>query len=357
MILKNDGGEHLSGTEADSFINNIKSKVYKWHQFYNNEIFPNEFGFIRYMQQFKDNNKPKELNKTYYDIETFVNEFGDFTDPVEVDRPVNSIALYNNIANEAYIVCYITECDEQNHDYIKKEVLNVYKDACKEKKDYHIKNIKIHVLIMEDEKALIKKFFELVRSFSTLMLIGFNSSTFDDPFMFNRAEKLFGEHNRNNIVSEFGIVKKYGDKNFEVPDFLMVDILKLYKPVGQGGGGLGKPLPAYKLNDICKKELKLTKLDLAGGFRETYLHDIINYLAYNLLDTLLTFKLDQKLSFLEQTYELAKYNNATMGATITGRSFIYSYRNDLMYFKEDKLIRTKKFSKEVLYEPQIQDFG
>ncbi len=351
-----DKGISLSEEGLISFSSNIKNGNLNFHQFYNIEVQPAQFGFNQYMRKYKDNKRAKILNKTYYDIETYVGEDGAFTCPIKVDRPVNSIALYNNIKNEAYIICYITDCILQDRDLIMSSVKKHYLECCNIKSEYQIEGMKLEVFIEDDEKSLFKKYFQVLKEFNTLMLIGFNSSTFDDAFVFNRSEKLFGEDGRNNLASDFGIVNKYGDTSFDLPDYLLVDLLKLYKPVGSGGGGLGKSLPDFKLNTICKKELTLEKLDLETGFRETYLNDIVLYLTYNLLDTLLTFKLDEKLQFMELTYDLAKYNNSTMGAAITGRSFLYSYRNDLIYQKKDTLVRAKKFSKEVLYEPKLKNF-
>ena len=336
-----------------SITNHLKKNEYKFHQFYNLEIEADEYNFIQYMLKYKDSKRSKVLNKTYYDIETFVDEEGNFTDPEKADRPVNSIALYNNISNIAYVISYVTECNITDPDIIEKGVHKLFKEKVEENETYNIPDIKIEVKIVPNEQALIKTFWKLMQEQNTLALIGFNSNIFDDPYMFNRTAALFGKEQRNEIISEFGIVDQYGQQ-FEIPDYLLVDLLKLYKPVGSGGGGLGKSLPDFKLNTVGKEELGITKLDLAGGFRETYLNDIVGYLTYNIFDTILTFKLDEKLMFMELMFDLSKYNNASMGATINGRSILYLYRNDLMYCSQNTLIRSKKFSSEVLFEPDIK---
>lgn len=334
--------------------NNLKKNNYKFHQFYNLEIEADEYSFIDYMLKYKDSTRAKVLNKTYYDIETYVNEDGDFTDPEKVDRPINSIAVYNNVSNTAYVLAYVTDCDITDPVEIESGIRSLFDEKVAENETYDVKDIILDIRILPDEKTLIKEFFDIVRSQNTLALIGFNSSIFDDPYIFNRAEKLFGRDEMLNIVSEFGILDKYGNSSFELPDFLLVDLLKLYKPVGSGGGGLGKSLPDFKLNTVADKELSITKLDLPGGFRWNYLHNIIGYLTYNIFDTILTYKLDEKLMFMELMFDLSKYNNATMGATINGRSILYLYRNDLMYCSQNKIIRSKKFSREVLFEPTIK---
>ena len=80
-----------------------------------------------------------------------------------------------------------------------------------------------------------------------------------------------------------------------------------------------------------------------------YENNLPRFLVYNLLDTLLVYKLDQKLQFLELQWMLAKYNNAPMGSAIRGRSIMYRYRNNLIYTKENKIVRVKPFGREVFY--------
>lgn len=332
----------------------LKKNTYKFHQFYNLEIEADEYSFIDYMLNYKDSTRAKVLNKTYYDIETYVDEDGSFTDPDKVDRPINSIALYNNISNTAYVLAFVTDCDMTDPVEIESGIRKLFAEKVEENETYDVKDITLDIRIFPDEKTMLLDFFSIVRSQNTLALIGFNSSIFDDPYIFNRTAKLFGQDEMKNIVSEFGILEKFGNSSFELPDFLLVDLLKLYKPVGSGGGGLGKSLPDFKLNTVAHKELGITKLDLEGGFRYNYLHNIVGYLTYNIFDTILTYKLDEKLMFMELMFDLSKYNNATMGATINGRSILYLYRNDLMYCSQNKIIRSKKFSREVLFEPTIK---
>ena len=82
---------------------------------------------------------------------------------------------------------------------------------------------------------------------------------------------------------------------------------------------------------------------------QAYENDLPRFLAYNLLDTLLVYKLDEKLQFLELQWMLAKYNNAPISSAIRGRSIMYRYRNNLIYTKRNQLVRSKIFGREVFY--------
>ncbi len=178
-------------------------------------------------------------------------------------------------------------------------------------------------------------------------MIGFNSSLFDNPYVVNRGINLIGQEIYDSI-SEFGEVSKFGARTYSWPDYLLLDILKLYKPVDSGGSGFGKSLPNYRLNTVAKYELGVTKLDLEDMNYE-YKNNLVRFLTYNLFDTLLTFKLDDKLRFLELNWTLAKMNDAPMSSSINGRSLMYRYRNDLIYTKRNQLVRCKQFSREIFY--------
>ena len=179
--------------------------------------------------------------------------------------------------------------------------------------------------------------------------MGFNSNNFDDPYIIKRLKKL-NEANWENIISEFGQVRSFGELSFEFPDYNTADLLVMYKPVDSGGDGFGKSLPDYTLNTIAKTTLKIKKLDLDEDFVYSYENNIINYLLYNLLDVLLTFKLDDKLKFLEQIFALAEINNSPLGDTIRGRSLMFSARNNAHFTKEGKILRDGKNSSEVVFK-------
>ncbi len=181
----------------------------------------------------------------------------------------------------------------------------------------------------------------------TLFLIGFNSSLFDDPYVVNRGVNLIGQDIYDSI-SEFGEISKFGARTYSWPDYLLVDILKLYKPSDQGGAGFGKSLPNYRLNTVAEYELGITKLDL-DDMNYEYKNNLVRFLTYNLFDTLLTFKLDDKLRFLELQWTLAKLNDAPLSSAINGRSIMYKYRNNLIYTKRDQIVRAKPFGREILY--------
>ncbi len=338
-ILDKDGINRLTGAVARDEL--------KFYQFYNFELGPDEYQYQRYMLDMKEGDATqKVLNKTYYDIEIdFIKEV--FPDPEKAAFPINAIATYNNIKNESVIFALPGGCNIEDQDTLNKGVLDLYRETCEGNETYTIENIHIEVRTFKKESDLLKAFFKYVLELNTLFLIGFNSSLFDDPYCVNRGINLIGNDIYDSI-SEFGEVSKFGTRTYSWPDYILLDILKLYKPVDAGGSGFGKSLPNFKLDTVAEYELGITKLDLEDMTWE-YKNNLVRFLTYNLLDTLLTFKLDEKLRFLELQWTLCKLNDAPISSAINGRSIMYKIRNNLIYTRRNQIIRSKLFNREIMY--------
>ncbi len=343
--------------EVNKLLGGLSRNDLKFYQFYNIDFAADEYQFQEYMQDFKEGDSTQKiLNKSYYDIEVHYDP-AVFPDAEKAKYMVNSIAVYNNLKNKAVIfTCpYYKDihrgthhtCNETDRDILQKDVQKLYSDLIQENKTYAIDGLEIEVRVFNKEVDLLKDFFMYLREIYSLFLIGFNSSLFDDPYVVNRGLNLSDE-SIYNFISEFGEVQKYSERTYEWPDYTKVDLLQMYKPVDQGGNGLGRSLPNYKLNTVAETELKIKKLDI-DDMNESYKHNLAEFLTYNLLDTLLTFKLDEKLQFLELNYMLAKLNDAPVSSAIRGRSIMYKYRNNLIYTKRNQVVRSKSFGREIFY--------
>ena len=339
---------------ADTLISNLKNGYIKWYQFYGTQLSITENNWLRINDgQLKFvPSQGKKLNKTYYDIETYV-KIDETLTPFDAKHsyyPVNAIALYNNISNTAEIVYWrIPEFHKYNDDDITELVQDTYDELCKTNTTYIVEDMNIVVKSFPNEEQLLIYVFEAFRELGMHILMGFNSGQFDDPYIIKRLKKL-RPLDWENLISEFGQVQSFGELSFELPDYNLVDILELYKPVDAGGSGFGKSLPDFRLDTIAKKELGIKKLDLDEDFVYSFENNIVNYLTYNLLDTLITFKLDEKLKFLEQIFSLAEINSAPLGATIRGRSMMFSARNNKHYMDNGNILRHGKFGAEVYFK-------
>jgi len=352
----------------NKILSSISNNSIPFYQFYNVDFKPEYYGYHTY----KSNNfeeypfNLKILNKTYYDIETFVDP-PKMPDSLVGDRPINAIATYNTVENRAIIYylkkveATLTEDPEAGNIHIPKDdqvnvqerVIEKYHELCKLEKKFLIEDIDIVVKDFDDELELLVEFFNDRKLEQSLFLIGFNSSLFDDPYTLNRLIGMVGMNKAAEIVSAFGELTVNKKKYFSWPDIQLVDILSMYKPVDAGGGGFGQSLPNYKLATIAEEELGISKLDLPGGFNENYLNNLINYLTYNLVDTLLVYLLDKKLKFLELQWSINNYNKSIMSQTNAGRSLIYTTRNTLNYTMNNKLLRFKKLNREIFFPGKL----
>jgi DNA polymerase elongation subunit (family B) len=351
--------------DISKLIGALSRNDLKFYNFYNIDFAPDEYQFQEYMLNFKEGDSTQKiLNKSYYDIEVFYDP-AVFPDAEKAGYMVNSIAVYNNLKNKAVIfTCpYYKDihkgtrhvCNETSAEVLEADVNRLYNELVQDNATYGIPNIEIEVRVFQTEGELLKEFFLFLRKVYSLFLIGFNSSLFDDPYVVNRGLSLRGESIYNDI-SEFGEVQKFGSRTFEWPDYTKVDLLSMYKPVDQGGNGLGRSLPNYKLDTVAETELGIKKLDL-DDMNEEYKTNLARFLTYNLLDTLLTFKLDEKLQFLELNWMLAKLNNAPIGSAIRGRSIMYKYRNNLIYTEREQVVRAKGFGREIFYPIETNPDG
>jgi DNA polymerase elongation subunit (family B) len=342
----------LDKQDVQRFLKALNRDDLKFYQFYNIDFSADEYWFQKYMTEFqedKDSAALRILNKTYYDIEIFFDP-AIFPDPERAAYEVNSIAVYNNIKNEATIFVLPIYANEKDPEILERDVNQIYDELIKENDTYAIEGLTIKVKTYDSEIRLLQDFFLYLRELNTLFLIGFNSSLFDDPYVVQRGLNLNGD-DIYRYISEFGEVQKFGTRSFEWPDYTKVDLLTLYRPVDQGGNGLGKSLPNYKLNTVAEVELGINKLDL-DDLNEEYKNNIARFMTYNLLDTLLTYKLDKKLQFLELNWMLAKFNDAPISSAIKGRSIMYKYRNNLIYTGRNQVVRTKPFGREIFYPIQ-----
>ena len=337
----------------ESIISKLRNKAIMPYQCYNTHLSGSDSNWIRVREDFKYNkSQGKTLNKTYYDIETYVrvdNTLTPFTAQYAY-YPVNACAYYNNIKNTA-IIPFLRHPNHSIYtDAQLTELVNVgYQEICKNEPGYLVEDMHLEVKGFNTELELLTFVFNSYKELNHHILMGFNSQNFDDPYIIKRLKKL-NEGQWENLISEFGQVKSFGELSFEFPDYNLVDLLVMYKPVDVGGDGFGKSLPDYTLNTICKNVLELTKLDLDEDFIHSYENNIVNYLLYNLLDVLLVFKLDTKLKFIEQVFALAEINSAPLGATIRGRSLMFSARNNIHFTKEGRILRHGKFSSEVVFK-------
>lgn len=222
-----------------------------------------------------------KLKIFFIDIEVIASEF---PDPKEAKFPLTSIALYDNIS-EKYYVWGIRPYDEY---------------SCKD----HLTGIEPDEIVYEfckDEKELLKKFLRFWRSDFPDVLVGYNSYSFDFPYIVHRIEQVFGEGKSEKLSpvdNIYGVEKenRFGHKytEYTIGGISHIDYMVLFKYLTPG------ERESDALDYVCEEELGIGKLDYGNQTLQELCHSDWNkFINYNIWDVKLMVMLDAKRKYLE----------------------------------------------------------
>ena len=167
----------------------------------------------------------------------------------------------------------------------------------------------------QDEIDLIKRFIDEWSKDYPDIITGWNVERFDIVYLVNRINKLLGEEwskrlspwnvilpskTTNNVGKEETIYKLLGIST--------LDYITMYRKFAPGGTSQ----ESYKLDNICHVELDERKLSYEeyGNLHSLYKENYQLFIEYNIKDTELVEKLDEKLKLIELTLTLA-YDSKT----------------------------------------------
>ena len=161
-----------------------------------------------------------------------------------------------------------------------------------------------------DEIDLINQFLAVWTLFAPDMVTGWNIKGFDIPYLVNRITKLLGADKASKL-SPWGIVRekkadgRYGKEytTYTLYGCSVIDYLELYVKYAPDG----KSQERYTLDHIGHSELNERKLSYEehGSLHNLYKHDFQKYIEYNIQDTRLVGRLNDKLRLLELVLTLA----------------------------------------------------
>ena len=308
-------------------------------------IFENITPYQQFLiDQYWERNEEEDFDKFplknwFFDIE--VHSPDEFPKPEDAKFPVNIITVYDTL-DKMYYSWGLGE--------YKPEMENVIYVNCKTERD------------------LLWNFLEFYRKDPPDILSGWNSETFDIPYIINRLENLFGEDVRNMIspmneelrrpvyARQFRGAFGQDQVKYVVEGIAMIDYLDVYKTFSMG------MRDSYKLDSIGEYEGVGRKIDTNNTNLATLADkDWKTFVDYNIQDVTLLAKLDEKLQFLSLVRMLSYIGltpfNAALGtiSTVNGRAIIEARRQDpprvIPTFIKD-VSRTEKFEGAYVSEPQ-----
>lgn len=301
---KNLNGEYLT----EKIFNDIKDAKDFIKQYTDVENF-NIYGNTRYQNSFIQKYFSNEIEYNYdqikigiVDIET--NSSNGFESPETAREPITAITItYTN--GDVIIFGYADYRPKKNEKYYK----------------------------YSNEIDMMKNFITFWETDYLDIVSGWNIQGYDIPYIYNRLINLFGE-SISNKLSPWGVVYKrskfINDKEhffYDIVGIGVLDYLDLYKYYSPKG----KSQESYKLNDIAFSELGEEKVDYSeyGTLHELYEKNPQLFFEYNVHDTSLILRLDEKLKLFDLALSIAYDNkvnyNDIFSQTRMWDSLIYSY--------------------------------
>ncbi len=238
-----------------------------------------------------------KLKILYWDIEVYTGQHKAFPFALEAEFPINSISfkLDSDGATHVYIL-QLPEMDTTSYNKGHKSLydnLSVFPEI----NEYIIK-------IFDSEADLITAFIEKAKELDPDVWAGWNSELFDVPYTVNRMHKLGLDVDSLSPIglADVDISEYYGTT---VYGLYMVDQLAIYKKLTQNVE------ESYKLNNISQKVLGEGKVAFEGTINTMYESDLVKFILYSGVDTVLLSELEDALHHIDLRFELIKTCSST----------------------------------------------
>lgn len=293
--------------------------------------------------------KDQPLNILFFDIEVYTHNAGEFPKPEQAKFPINAITIYSTF-------------EKVYRSYFLLQHLNIHKFPSKEEIPSLIKQFKeelvsgnyikegvedIDINVFTNEIDLIKSCWNQIKLIDPAILSSWNGDRFDLPYIYFRLSELLNKNETEvcKILSQFGRVKieKMGNELMvKIPEYPVLDLLYLYKPRDDGGLNMGKKQSSYALNYISEDELNLGKQEYKSEgmtIDQFYERDPVNFLLYNITDTALCVRLNERLKHIESYNLLRRLMKTPFTASLRGSSVLFDTYVNYKLNKEGKYTR------------------
>ena len=290
--------EHESNADALSIFNTkLIKKEFKnsWERnkyiknsglkriFYN---IPTEQQFL--IDTFKLKNSKSDFSKyplkiAFIDIETYSPK--EFPNPKNAPDTINVITIYDSLS-ERFYTWGIGGKNGNKFNAPK----NVTYCAC------------------NSESELLTKFLKFWKSDYPDIVVGWNSNSFDIPYIINRINNILGENKANSLspVGELycreNVVTKYGkyEDHWYIKGISVLDYMHVYKTFTK------EKRERYSLNFIAETELQQTKNYVPASDLSSFAdNDWQGFCDYNIQDVNILVNLEKQLHYLKIVRKLA----------------------------------------------------
>lgn len=294
-------GQPLSQIQFDS-INDAKDfvKTYKDVEGFKidgNSNYSNQFIIEMYNGKMPVFN-PSDIRVGILDIE--VDSKDGFPEPAEHKWPINGITVYDSFTKTYYCI--------GDKEYIHN------------KENEHVGHLNVDFTLCKDEPELLTIMLRHFQEFQYDLTSGWNSESFDMPYIVLRCFEIVGEKLTKSCLSPFNSVSireidgTYGKVQLkaDITGLPHLDYMLLYKK------HIFTPRESYRLDFIASCELGEGKMSYEdeGSLSELYDKNPQKFYEYNIKDVDLVKRLDDKLGLLNITYTLAYYTLSNFEDTL-----------------------------------------
>jgi|GEM_PF-1109262 len=319
--------------QTTNVIDKIKNNQLDYNQFYNIDVdIPEYYAIQHYINFPNDLNNDQKLSIVFLDIEVFSNHTGEFL-PSNPVSPISAITLYNSKDKTYYsyflILPQITHLLSNINET--EFITNLKKDLIENNYIPEEENFKI--FFFKNEIELIEQCWAKIHEIDPVCLSGFYSDGYDIPYIYYRLKKLYNNDEQKvaSLLSKLNIVKVRKFNNslmIQIPDYPILDIKYLYCPRSDNGLNYGKSQSSYSLDFISEQELKLKKLNYKeegnSNLDTFYLNDPANYFKYNIIDVVLTVRLNDKLDHINFHNIIRRDMKCPLTQSLRGPSALFS---------------------------------
>lgn len=266
---------------------------------YGKKLFESDMNVVfRCLADYYLDAEPPKLNIAFFDIEVDFNKKLGFAPPSDPFNPITAIGVHLN--------------------WIDKTICLVIKPTgmSKEEAQEICDSFDTDVILMDSEEELLLTFIELVDDAD--IMSGWNSEGFDIPYVVNRIARILGKDYTRKLCLWGQYPKKrtfesiYGSEveTYDLVGRVHLDYMQLYLKYTYN------VMHSYSLDAICEHELDEKKIAYEGTLDQLYNNDFKKFIDYNIQDTNLLRKLDDKLQYIDQANLLAHNNTVLLQTTM-----------------------------------------
>jgi len=167
------------------------------------------------------------------------------------------------------------------------------------------------VIPFDTEEKLLMAWVEIIMKIRPDVLIGYNSDSFDMPYLYYRICNVCGKDVADMMSPLYGYVqepvksKKYSDFFYANGMFISIegieslDYMRLHRKYSWADE------PSWKLDAIGEKYVGVKKIEYDGNLNDLYKDDIQKFVDYNFRDVEILKLLDEKLDYIALTRNIA----------------------------------------------------